>query len=341
MCAYCGDGHRERGQAKNCPHGGLGHAAQWDTCHLHITSRDGTSSIRGVHSSCPDSGRDREPREPPSDFVPQTLVDPEQANMSAGQGFGADTLVQDVENQPTQPGFAGQQGPCGGATGVLALMDFKEYEVLYDRWQRGELNHKEVASYYGAEVLDLMLAQEALSHEASPAVECVSSTRPGPEEEVLGMRRGEDGVWIRYGFAHFEVVYGQWKLRERTDEEISQSYGPEWVRLFRVWRTWSLQAIWHLLPRVLDVSPDTATARSGVDFHMLRPEPLPEVIRLPFFVVKDYYEEWVTGAMSDSRVVEKFGAVWLVWFRRLRDEGVDKVRDELSHHVFWEPEGRN
>ncbi|CAE7880181.1 unnamed protein product [Symbiodinium sp. KB8] len=263
--------------------------------------------------------------EPVPSEVSTTLVDPEQANMSAGQGFGADTLVQDVENQPTQPGFAGQQGPCGGATGVLALMDFKEYEVLYDRWQRGELNHKEVASYYGAEVLDLMLAQEALSHEASPAVECVSSTRPGPEEEVLGMRRGEDGVWIRYGFAHFEVVYGQWKLRERTDEEISQSYGPEWVRLFRVWRTWSLQAIWHLLPRVLDVSPDTATARSGVDFHMLRPEPLPEVIRLPFFVVKDYYEEWVTGAMSDSRVVEKFGAVWLVWFRRLRDEGVDKA----------------
>ena len=51
--------------------------------------------------------------------------------------------------------------------------------------------------------------------------------------------------------------------------------------------------------------------------------------------------EWMNGDLTDARVVERFGAVWLVWFRRLRDEGEDKVKKELSHHVFWEREGRN
>ncbi|CAE7861671.1 unnamed protein product, partial [Symbiodinium microadriaticum] len=269
-------------------------------------------------------------------IAPGAEVDPEQASGSAGPTSAAETLVQDVENLPPRPGLTG-----GGLTGMLALMEFKEYEVLYDRWLRGELNHREVALYYGAEVLDLMLTQQALSDEVSLPVGCVSSARPEPGEAVLGMCRDENGGWIRYGFAHFEVVYGQWKLREKTDAEVEGAYGREWVRLFRVWQTWGLQAIWHLLPRVLDVSPDTAAARRGVDFHLLKPEPLPEVIRLPFFVVKDYYEDWVSGAMSDSRVVEKFGAVWLVWFQRMRDEGLDRVRTELSHHIFWETEGRS
>ena len=138
------------------------------------------------------------------------------------------------------PSQSSQQAVTDRAPGLLQLLDYKDYEVLYDRWYRGELNYREVILYYGAEVLDLMLAQEAVSREAdgSQIVGCVASSRPNREEEVQGMRRREDGVWVRFGFAQFEVVYGQWKLRERTDDEVTATYGSEWVRLFRMWQTW-------------------------------------------------------------------------------------------------------
>ena len=230
---------------------------------------------------------------------------PRASGPGAASEIPAETVLATTRDECSDmPSQSSQQAVADRSSGLLHLLDFKDYEVLYDRWYRGELNYREVILYYGAEVLDLMLAQEAVSREAdgSQIVGCVASSRPSRDEEVQGMHRREDGVWVRFGFAQFEVVYGQWKLRERKDDEVTATYGSEWVRLFRVWQTWGLQAIWHLLPRVLDVAPDTATARSGVDFHLLRPEPLPEVIRLPFFVIKDCFEEWMNGDLTDARV---------------------------------------
>ena len=70
------------------------------------------------------------------------------------------------EEHPDMASQGSQQVADNRAPGLLRLLDYKDYEVLYDRWHRGELNYREVVLYYGAEVLDLMLAQEAVSREA-------------------------------------------------------------------------------------------------------------------------------------------------------------------------------
>ena len=253
-------------------------------------------------------------------------------------------MLQESESRETEQTLElpGGSKACDNAPGLLQLLDYRDYEVLYDRWHRGELNQREVLLYYGAEVLELMLAQEAVAEVADQ--EGAAGPVPAGSDDsatIRGMQSNDKGEWVRIGFGQFEVVYGRWKLKEISDEEVAGSYGDDWVRLFRQWRVWGLQAIWHLLPRLLDVLPDTGAARRGVGFHLLRPEPLPPVLRIPYFVIKGYYEEWLQGDLTDARVVERFGALWLVWFRRLRDEGVQQVKQELSQHVFWEEEGRN
>ena len=229
-----------------------------------------------------------------------------------------------------------QEAQCNTVPGLLQLMDFDEYEVLFDRWTRGELNQREILLYYGADVLELMLAQEAVSTEDIRGHEDARQSREDDDEAHLGMRKNDDGDWVRIGYAQFEVTYGLWKEGALAEETICQRYGVAWLRLFRLWKAWGLQAIWHLLPRILDVLPDTAASRRGVDFHLLKPEPLPRDLRIPWFVVRDFHREWMAGTLTDTMVVARFGAVWLVWFRRLRDEGLERLKPELLDYVFWD-----
>ena len=44
----------------------------------------------------------------------------------------------------------------------------------------------------------------------------------------------------------------------------------------------------------------------------------------------------MAGALTDAMVISRFGAVWLVWFRRLRDEGLEKIKPELKELVLWD-----
>ena len=108
----------------------------------------------------------------------------------------------------------------------------RDYGVLYDRWHRGELNRREVLLYYGAEVLDMMLAQEAVAEDADREMDTGPIVAgPVTTAMVRGMQHTADHKWVRFGFAQFEVVYGRWKLKEVTDEEVAESYGDDWVRV--------------------------------------------------------------------------------------------------------------
>ena len=68
-----------------------------------------------------------------------------------------ETLEQPVQSEGMETGHESQAAQCNTAPGLLQLMEFDEYEVLYDRWSRGELNQSEVLLHYGADVLELML----------------------------------------------------------------------------------------------------------------------------------------------------------------------------------------
>ena len=45
---------------------------------------------------------------------------------------------------------------------LLAMMDFDEYEGLYDKWRRGDITQQEIQDQHGSTVVELILAQEAV-----------------------------------------------------------------------------------------------------------------------------------------------------------------------------------
>ncbi|CAE7639310.1 unnamed protein product [Symbiodinium sp. KB8] len=151
------------------------------------------------------------------------------------------------------------------------------------------------------------------------------SGTPQPQLGAVGTPR------LRFGL--FEWVYGEWKDGHRTLEQIGSQYGRDWVRLFTLWKTWGLGSIWPRLHDILDLRPD-----SGSD----EPPPLIEAtdtlgdrIRLPFLVVRAYYEQWRQGFLEDEQLVIVYGAHWLPLFRGWKQTGLESVREELGEYVEW------
>ena len=246
-------------------------------------------------------------------------------------------------------GRQGEGAPAVGATSLeverdsvpnlLNLMEFEEYAVLYERWKKGELTQQEVQARYGNEVMELMLAQEAVSEQADdeglePAAPAMAMETTG-SGGAKGMFLNDQGVWERFQFGRFEVVYGQWKDGYRSSEQVEQQYGSTWLALFRQWRVWGLDGVWPFLYKVLDVLEDCAVT-NVVGRQFMEPETLQMPLKVPWSAVKVYYKQWAQGELSDKAVVERFGEVWLVLFREVLQAGLQRTRMALSLYVEWD-----
>ena len=248
-----------------------------------------------------------------------------------------------VPAQATQDGAASASLQVGqdSMPNLLSLMEFEEYSLLYDRWRRGELSQQDVQRQHGTEVMELMLAQEAVNEQAD---------EEGLEEPLMpslqvpdtvkgnGMFRNEEGVWERYKFGRFEVIYGQWRDGYRSSEQIQICYGDTWLALFRLWRTWGLDAVWPYLHRVLDVLEDCVVPNEVGKTHK-EPERLPLPLKIPWSTVKVYYKLWLQGELDDANVVTRFGEIWLVLFQKIQGSGLEKARADLSLYVDWDVDG--
>ena len=218
-------------------------------------------------------------------------------------------------------------------------MEFEEYAVLYERWRKGELTQQEVQARYGNEVMELMLAQEAVSEQADDedlapetSVTAVETTGDGGAN---GMFLNDQGAWERFRFGRFEVVYGQWRDGYRSSEQVEQQYGSAWLALFRQWKVWGLDGVWPFLYKVLDVMEDCAVT-NVVGRQFMQPEALPMPLKVPWSAVKVYYKQWAQGELGDRAVVERFGEVWLVLFREVQQAGLQRARMALSLYVEWD-----
>ena len=267
-----------------------------------------------------------------SESVPRpTLPQPEEeqamsfsgADGSSRRGEPSDSICVARDTQPN----------------LLGLIEFEEYSLLYDRWRRGELTQQGIQEQYGAEVAELMLAQEAMNDQADDEdVEEDKPPAPGvvPEgAKGVGMYQDETGVWRRHRFGRFEVVYGQWKVGYRSSEQVQICYGDTWLALFKLWNVWGLDAVWPSLHKVLDVLEDcVVTNVVGREFQA--PETLDMPLRVPWSTVKMFYQIWLAGSMQDEDVVTRFGEIWLVLFQRLRAEGLSRTRGALTPYVEWD-----
>ena len=276
---------------------------------------------------------DTEPSEVSTVVVPQPTMEASAEPVPAAQGGGT---------SPTAVGQASEslQVAQDSMPNLLSLMEFEEYSLLFDRWRRGELSQQEVQKQYGTEVMELMLAQEAIQEQADgEGLEDPTPSLLVPDTvKGNGMFRNEEGVLERYKFGRFEVIYGQWRDGYRSSEQIQICYGDTWLALFRMWRTWGLDAVWPYLHRVLDVLEDCVVT-NVVGKTYQEPEHLAQPLKIPWSAVKVYYKLWRQGDMDDAHVVTRFGEVWLVLFQKIRSSGLERARPDLSRYVDWDVDG--
>ena len=258
------------------------------------------------------------------------------------------TLPQPEEEQDVSLSGTGEHGRRGAPSdsicvardtqpNLLGLIEFEEYSLLYDRWRRGELTQQDIQAQYGAEVAELMLAQEAMNDQADDE-DAEDDKPPAPivvpeGAKGIGMYQDEAGVWRRHRFGRFEVVYGQWKAGYRSSEQVQICYGDTWLALFKLWKVWGLDAVWPSLHKVLDVLEDCIVV-VGREFQA--PETLDMPLRVPWSTVKMFCQIWLAGSMQDEDVVTRFGEIWLVIFQRLRAEGLPRTRGALTPYVEWD-----
>ena len=220
---------------------------------------------------------------------------------------------------------------------MLAMMDFDEYEGLYDRWRRGEITQQEIEQQHGSTVVELILAQEAvrdaLDGEASEnegnGLPASITGQPAPQPDVHPVHR------CRFGT--FELVYEAWKYGGLSDGELVEKHGAEWLALFQQWHLWGLEAIWSLLDRLLDmegsVDPTTKSSTAARP-----PEPLELPLRVPAFAVRKLYRRWTAGDISSEQVRRDYGEIWLRLLGRMQSETATRLRDGWSALVDWDQE---
>ena len=338
--------HVERSSLKRAPSPGKDEKSK-KVCHMTMEIASGSSDRpRVLHTlafDIPADGTDltlrfrthvdTEPSEVSTVVVPQPAMEASAESVSAAQGEG---------NGPTPAGQSVEslQVCQDSMPNLLSLMEFEEYSLLFDRWRRGELSQQEVQKQHGTEVMELMLAQEAIQEQADEEglQDPIPSLLVPDTVKGNGMFRNEEGVLERYKFGRFEVIYGQWRDGYRSSEQVQICYGDTWLALFRMWRTWGLDAVWPYLHRVLDVLEDCVVT-NVVGKTYLEPEHLAEPLKIPWSAVKVYYKLWRQGDMDDAHVVTRFGEVWLVLFQKIRSSGLERARPDLSLYVDWDVDG--
>ena len=137
----------------------------------------------------------------------------------------------------------------------------------------------------------------------------------------------------RFGF--FESMFGQWKRGERDDQNVLDEFGSIWLELFRTWKRWGLDAVYPALQQELDMT-DGETAeghRPTISHESVVSVPL----RIQFSVIRAVYHRWRQGELSDGKMVERYGEVWMVLFQLMANQGLsDAVRESLEGLVHWD-----
>ncbi|CAE7242656.1 unnamed protein product [Symbiodinium sp. CCMP2592] len=265
-------------------------------------------------------------------------MEPEPENVST---VAVDSAAEGRDGTPPQATAA----TCSSLPNLFPELAFQDYEQVYARWRRGEITTLAVAQQYGAEVADLVQTQYAVGQAENMSMERGGGLGLPPLEPVdtreLSPVMAPDHP--RPQFPFFESMYGQWKSGLRTSENIAAAFGPRWLQLFEMWRREGLQAIEPLLVDVLqpdDMGGGVGDANgqtpgnSGIA-TVLDPTPCGSG-RISYSVVKQVHAQWMKGLLKDETVHEIYGPDWLRLFRRMRDEGVDACKEELSQMVVWD-----
>ncbi|CAE7225404.1 Mpped2, partial [Symbiodinium sp. KB8] len=222
---------------------------------------------------------------------------------------------------------------------LLGLLEFEEYAKIYDRWRKGELTQQEVEQRYGPDVVEMVLAQEAV-RDALDGENSEAEDIDHPEllHETSGLAGPPLQARRRYG--DFELVYGEWKTGQSTDGDILTKYGPEWLSLFQHWRLWGLEAIWGQLHRVLDMeTSEDATTKAAT--AMRPPEPLELPLRVPRFAVEDLFQRWTRKEIGSEVVRQEYGDIWLRLLHKMQTDGIEKLKLGWSALVDWDAEAED
>ena len=274
--------------------------------------------------------------ETPSE-VPTQLV-PEAPDEGACEEEAA--LDPPKEHSDAQPGVSLQvQRPT--QADLLGLLDFAEYEAIYDRWRKGELTQGDITEQFGADVAEMVLAQEAVRDAIDgedSEVECQNSktslVTPDASQELTPTR-------VPYGT--FEMVYRKWKDGHLQDGEVLDTHGPVWLSLFQQWRVWGLEAIWDLLETLLEIHPmPEQGTKAATSARPVAPLSLP--LRVPLFAVKNLFHRWSTGEISAEMVQREYGHIWLRLLHKMKEVPCEKLRLGWSSLVDWDkahPDGHH
>ncbi|CAE7563884.1 KIN14I [Symbiodinium sp. KB8] len=221
---------------------------------------------------------------------------------------------------------------------LLGLLDFSEYEAIYDRWRKGELTQGDITEQFGADVAEMVLAQEAVRD----AIDGEDSEVEGAENQTSLLTQetaagGQMAVPGRVPYGSFEVVYRKWKDGHLQDGEVLDTYGPLWLSLFQQWRTWGLEAIWDLLANILEVQPvPEPGTKAATGAQPVVPLSLP--LRVPLFAVRALLERWNKGDISSEAVQRDYGHIWLRLLHRMKEVPYAKLRLGWSSLVDWDKE---
>ncbi|CAE7346739.1 unnamed protein product [Symbiodinium microadriaticum] len=280
------------------------------------------------------------------------------------------SMQPDPEDVPTEPGsWKDDSGPApqmpqdacpvhsGEKPTTLQGLEFEEYQALYAKWESGDMGLDHIKAQFGGEVAELIQAQRAVAEAAdesllrdqtgTTATALDQSSNHASSQGPHGCGSADAGLRLstraasapgavgtpRLCFGAFEQVYGGWKAGDRADEQVEEQFGPDWLRLFRLWRRWGLGGIWPHLHDILDMRADLGT---GVVAPLIENRNmLGDHIKIPFVVVRAYYEQWKQGLLDDVRLAEEYGGHWVALFHKWSEVGLDAARLELSEHVEW------
>ena len=268
----------------------------------------------------------------PSEVPTQVMaVDPLEAELGQGnlpaQGDTADAAATHVPTTSLQA-----QRPT--QADLLGLMDFAEYEAIYDGWRKGELTQQDIHEQFGADVVEMVLAQEAVrdaldGEDSEQEPTAVSAVTPASQ------LKPEADSQHRIPYGSFELVYRDWKDARLSDGQVLDRHGPLWLSLFQQWRTWGLEAIWDLVEKILETRPE-AESGSKQATSARPPEPIPLPLRVPLFVVQDLLDKWTKGEITSEQVQMDYGHIWLRLLTKMQQVPYDKLRLGWSALVDWD-----
>ena len=269
------------------------------------------------------------PSEVPTQMVPER---PAASNNDGGEA------PEPQETHHEAPPEVSLQAQRPTQADLLGLLDFSEYEAIYDKWRQGELTQGDIIEQFGADVAEMVLAQEAvrdvIDGENSEVERTESKTSLVTPATQTG---GHDEAQARVPYGTFEMVYRKWKDGHLQDGEVLDTHGPLWLSLFQQWRTWGLEAIWDLLENVLEVQPvPEPGTKAATEAQPAVPLSLP--LRVPLFAVRALLDRWTNGDISSEEVQRNYGHIWLRLLHKMKEVPYAKLRLGWSSLVDWDKE---